>query len=100
MLIILVVLLVVAAAAAAAAAVVVVVVAVVVAAVVVVVPESPSTQYLSSLVRNTIKSMVFGTRSLKYWVLGTSGSSSGSGSSNTPVPLGFCPRMHVRVCIS
>ena len=36
-------------------------------------PEGPSTQYLSSLVPNTIQSMVFGTRSLKYWLLGPSG---------------------------
>ena len=35
--------------------------------------EGPSTQYLRSLVPNTIKSMVFGTRKLKYWVLGPSG---------------------------
>ena len=37
--------------------------------------EGPSTQYLRTLVPNTIaiKSMVFGTRNLKYWVLGTSG---------------------------
>ena len=36
-------------------------------------PEGPSTQYLRSLVPNTIKSMVFGTRNLKYWLLGPSG---------------------------
>ena len=36
-------------------------------------PEAPSTQCFSSLVPNTIKSMVFGTRNLKYWVLGLSG---------------------------
>ena len=34
--------------------------------------EGPSTQYLRTLVPNTIKSMVFGTRNLKYWVLGPS----------------------------
>ena len=33
-------------------------------------PEGPSTHYLRTLVPNTIKSMVFGTRVLKYWVLG------------------------------
>ena len=36
-------------------------------------PEGPSTQYLRPLVPNTIKSMVFGTRVLKCWVLGPSG---------------------------
>ena len=36
-------------------------------------PEGPSTQYLRILVPNTIESMVFGTRDLKYWVLGPSG---------------------------
>ena len=36
-------------------------------------PEGPSTQYLRTLVPNTIKSKVFGTRNLKYWVLGPSG---------------------------
>ena len=36
-------------------------------------PEGPSTQCLRSLVPNTIKSMVFGTRDLKYCVLGPSG---------------------------
>ena len=36
-------------------------------------PEGPSTQLFRSLVRNTIKSMVFGTRNLHYWVLGPSG---------------------------
>ena len=35
--------------------------------------EGPSTQYLRTLVPNTIKSMVFGTRDLKYWVFGPSG---------------------------
>ena len=37
-------------------------------------PEGPSTQYLRSLVPKTILLMVFGTRVLKYWVLGPSGS--------------------------
>ena len=41
-------------------------------------PKGPSTQYLRSLVPNTIKSMVFGTRNLKYWVLGPSGLHRGS----------------------
>ena len=36
-------------------------------------PEGPSTQYLRTLVPNTNKGMVFGTRNLKYWVLGPSG---------------------------
>ena len=36
-------------------------------------PEGPSTQYVRTLVPNAIKSMVFGTRSLKYLVLGPSG---------------------------
>ena len=36
-------------------------------------PEGPSTQYLRTLVPKTIPSMVFGTRVLKYWVLGPSG---------------------------
>ena len=35
--------------------------------------EGPSTQYLRTLVPNTIKSMVFGTRILKYSVLGPPG---------------------------
>ena len=30
-------------------------------------------QYVRSLVPNTMKSMAFGTRNLKYWVLGPSG---------------------------
>ena len=36
-------------------------------------PEGPSTQYLRTLVPKTIPLMVFGTRVLKYWVLGPSG---------------------------
>ena len=36
-------------------------------------PEGPSTQYLRSLVPNTITGMVFGTRNLKYWRIGSSG---------------------------
>ena len=36
-------------------------------------PEGPSTQYLRFLVPKTIPSMVFGTRILKYWVLGPLG---------------------------
>ena len=36
-------------------------------------PEGPSTQYLRTLVPNTIQGMAFGTRILKYWVLGPSG---------------------------
>ena len=36
-------------------------------------PEGPSTQCLMTLVPNTIQSMVFGARDLKYWVLGPSG---------------------------
>ena len=35
--------------------------------------EGPSTQYLRTLVPNSILLMVFGTRVLKYWVLGPSG---------------------------
>ena len=35
--------------------------------------EGPSTQYLSFLVPNTIGSMVFGARSLKYWLFRASG---------------------------
>ena len=35
--------------------------------------ESPSTQYLRTLVPKTIPLVVFGTRVLKYWVLGPSG---------------------------
>ena len=35
-------------------------------------PEGPSTQCLRTLGPKTIKSMVFETRSLKYWVLGPS----------------------------
>ena len=34
---------------------------------------SPSTQYLRTLAPKTPKSMVLGTRDLKYWVLGPSG---------------------------
>ena len=33
-------------------------------------PEGPSTHFLRFLVPNTLKGMVFGTRNLKYWVLG------------------------------
>ena len=36
-------------------------------------PEDPSTQYLRTLVAKPIKGMVFGTRILKYWVLGPLG---------------------------
>ena len=36
-------------------------------------PEGPSTQYLSFLVPNTVKTMVFGTRNPKYCVLGPLG---------------------------
>ena len=36
-------------------------------------PEGPSTQYLRTLVPKTIPLMVFGTKGLKYWVLGPSG---------------------------
>ena len=35
-------------------------------------PEGPSTQYFRTLVPKTIEGMIFGTRSLKYWVLGPS----------------------------
>ena len=35
-------------------------------------PEGPSTQYVRTLVPRAIKNMVFGTRDLKYWVLGPS----------------------------
>ena len=36
-------------------------------------PESPSTQNLRTRVPKTIKGMVFGTRVLKCWVRGPSG---------------------------
>ena len=36
-------------------------------------PEGPSTQYLRTLVPQTIFQMVFGTRVLKYAILGPSG---------------------------
>ena len=36
-------------------------------------PEGTSTQYLRPLIPNTIKGMVFGTKVLKYFVLGPSG---------------------------
>ena len=36
-------------------------------------PEGPSTKYLRTLVPRTIPLMAFGTRVLKYWVLGPSG---------------------------
>ena len=36
-------------------------------------PEGPGTQYLSSLVPNTSRGTVWGTRNLKYWILGPSG---------------------------
>ena len=36
-------------------------------------PEGPSIQYLRLLVSKTILFMAFGTRDLKYWVLGPSG---------------------------
>ena len=35
-------------------------------------PEGPNTQYSRTLVPNTIKGMVLGTRVLNYWVLGPS----------------------------
>ena len=35
--------------------------------------EGPSTQYLRSLVPNTMRSVVSGTRNLEYWALGSSG---------------------------
>ena len=35
--------------------------------------QGPSTQYSGTLVSRTIKSMVLGTRNLKYWALGPSG---------------------------
>ena len=35
-------------------------------------PEGPSTQYLRTLVSTAVPFMVFGTRVLKYWVLGHS----------------------------
>ena len=38
-------------------------------------PEGPSTQYLRTLIPNTIKGIVFRTRVLKDWVLGASGES-------------------------
>ena len=37
------------------------------------IPEGPSTQYVRTLVPKAMKRMVFGTRVLKYWVLGSSG---------------------------
>ena len=37
------------------------------------IPKGPRTQYLRTLVPKIIKCMVFGTRDLKYWVLGRSG---------------------------
>ena len=37
------------------------------------IPEGPSTHHLRTLVPNTIPLLVFGTRVLKYWVLGPSG---------------------------
>ena len=36
-------------------------------------PKGPSTQYLRSLVTKAINGMDFGTRVLKYWVLGPFG---------------------------
>ena len=39
-------------------------------------PEGPSTQYLRTLVPKAILLMVFGTKVLKYWVLGPLGSKS------------------------
>ena len=45
-------------------------------------PKGPNTQYLRTLVPNTTKSMAFGTRVLKYWVLGPSGESIALGSCN------------------
>ena len=36
-------------------------------------PKGPSTQSVRTLVPKTIKSLVFETRTLKYWVLGPSG---------------------------
>ena len=37
------------------------------------IPEGPSTQHLRSLVPNTIRAWFWGTRNLKYWVLGLRG---------------------------
>ena len=36
-------------------------------------PEGPSTQHLRTLVSKNIQGMAFGTRVLKYWVVGPSG---------------------------
>ena len=36
-------------------------------------PKGPSAQHLRTLVPNSLNCMVFGTRNLKYWVIGPSG---------------------------
>ena len=46
------------------------------------IPEGPSTQHLRTLVPKAIDGMVFGTRVLKYWVLGPSGNMIYNGSFN------------------
>ena len=46
--------------------------------------NSKYTQYLKMLVPKTIPSMAFGTRVLKYWVLGSSGSASRAGHESQP----------------
>ena len=53
-------------------------------------PEGPSTQYIRTLVPKTIKGMDFGTRILKYWVLGPSGGGSSVGQSQSGT-LGWPP---------
>ena len=45
-------------------------------------PAGPSTQYLRFLVPKTILLVVFGTRNLKYWVLGPSGKQESPGSNH------------------
>ena len=48
-------------------------------------PNQTSTQYLRTLVPQTIPLMVFGTRVLKYWVLGPSRNPNQTGESRVPL---------------
>ena len=49
-------------------------------------PEGSNTQHLKSLVPKTRPGMGFGTRSLKYWVLGPSGAVAKDQRLNAPGP--------------
>ena len=59
-------------------------------------PEGPSTQYFRFLVPKTIFFMVFGTRVLKYWVLGPSGFAHGAFETASTHPRQPSCRAHKR----